>query len=94
MQPYGQAKYILDFYGLRHQKAKMIEELAELIVALQKNLLTDTEDLTSEILEEIADTLIMILQLLAHKCEYSKVYEIMDYKINRQIERIKAEVNR
>lgn len=94
MQPYGQAKYILDFYGLRHQKAKMIEELAELIVALQKNLLTDTEDLTSEILEEIADVQIMILQLLSYKGEYSKVYEIMDYKLNRQIERIKAEVNR
>lgn len=94
MQPYGQAKYILDFYGLRHQKAKMIEELAELIVALQKNLLTDTEELTSEILEEIADTQIMILQLLSYKGEYSKVYKIMDYKLNRQIERIKAEVNR
>ena len=94
MQPYGQAKYILDFYGLRHQKANMIEELAELIVALQKNLLSDTEDLTSEILEEIADIQIMILQLLSHKGEYSKVYEIMDYKLNRQIERIKAEVNR
>ena len=94
MQPYGQAKYILDFYGLRHQKAKMIEELAELIVALQKNLLSGKEDLTSEILEEIADIQIMILQLLSYKGEYSKVYEIMDYKLNRQIERIKAEVNR
>lgn len=94
MLHYAQANLILDHYGIEHQKAKTIEELAELIVALQKNLLTDTEELTSEILEEIADIQIMILQLLSHKGEYSKVYEIMDYKLNRQIERIKAEVNR
>ena len=43
MQPYGQSKYILDFYGLKHQKAKTIEELAELIVALQKDILEGKE---------------------------------------------------
>ena len=94
MLHYAQTELILDFYGIEHQKAKMIEELAELIVALQKNLLSDTDSLSREVLEEIADVQIMILQLLSYKGEYSKVYEIMDYKLNRQIERIKAEVNR
>lgn len=94
MLPYGQAQYILDFYGLRHQKAKTIEELAELIVAIQKNLLSGEEDLSREVLEEIADVQIMILQLLSYAGEFSKVYEIMDLKIERQLNRIKEEANR
>jgi len=57
MLHYAQANLILDHYGIEHQKAKTIEELAELIVAIQKNLLSDTDSLSREVLEEIADVL-------------------------------------
>lgn len=40
------AKRILRHYGLRHQKSKTIEELAELIVALQKDILSGNEGLS------------------------------------------------
>lgn len=92
MLHYAQANLILDHYGIEHQKAKTIEELAELIVALQKNLLSDTDDLSKEVLEEIADVEIMILQLLSYKGEFSIVYEIIDQKLGRQLDRIKEEV--
>lgn len=91
MLHYAQANLILDHYGIEHQKAKTIEELAELIVALQKNLLSDTDDLSKEVLEEIADVEIMILQLLSYKGDFLKVCEIMDRKIERQLNRIKEE---
>ena len=93
MLHYAQVNLILDHYGIEHQKAKTIEELAELIVAIQKNLLSDNEGLSREVLEEIADVQIMILQLLSYAGEFSKAYEIMDQKIERQIQRIKTEVN-
>nr|DAW57661.1 MAG TPA: nucleoside triphosphate pyrophosphohydrolase [Caudoviricetes sp.] len=91
MLHYAQANLILDHYGIEHQKAKTIEELAELIVALQKNLLSDTDGLSREVLEEIADVEIMILQLLSYKGEFSIVYEIIDQKLGRQLDRIKEE---
>lgn len=94
MLHYAQAELILDHYGIEHQKGKTIEELAELIVAIQKNLLSDTDGLSREVLEEIADVEIMILQLLIYTGEFSKVYEIMDKKIERQLNRIKEEGSR
>ena len=65
-----------------------------MIVANKKNLLSDTYTLSKEILERIADVQIMILQLLSYAGEFSKVYEIMDRKIERQLNRIKEEVTR
>lgn len=38
-----QARQILQHYGVLHQKSKSIEELAELIVALQKDILEGKE---------------------------------------------------
>lgn len=94
MLHYEQARLILNHYGIEHQKAKTIEELAELIVAIQKNLLSDNDGLSGEVLEEIADVQIMILQLLSYAGEFSKVYKIMDQKIERQLNRIKEEISR
>jgi len=91
MLHYAQANLILDHYGIEHQKAKTIEELAELIVAIQKNLLSGTDGLSREVLEEIADVEIMILQLLSYSNKFSIVYEILDQKIGRQLDRIKEE---
>ena len=48
--PFKEARYVLKHYGLRHQKAKAIEELAELIVALQKDLLSGKDGLSKEVI--------------------------------------------
>lgn len=86
------ARKILNHYGLQHQKAKTIEELGELIVALQKDLLAETEGLSPEVLEEIADVHIMITQLLAEESDMTTVSLIVEKKLKRQIRRMNNEI--
>ena len=85
------AKRILKHYGLQHQKAKAIEELGELIVALQKDILSGNEGLSKEVLEEIADVHIMLTQLLDDEGDKTQVSLIVDRKLKRQIRRIEKE---
>lgn len=86
-----QARQILQHYGILHQKSKAIEELAELIVALQKNLLSGQDGLSKDVLEEIADVHIMLSQLLDDEGDKTQVSLIVDRKLKRQIRRIKKE---
>ena len=88
-----QAKYILNHYGILHQKAKAIEELAELIVALQKDILEGKESHSRAVLEEIADVHIMLTQLLDDESDKTTVSLIVDKKLKRQMRRIEAEKN-
>ena len=76
---------IADYYGLDSQTDKTIEECAELIQALVK---LESRENT---IEEIADVQIMLKQMLyLLDCE-KEVEKVMEYKINRQLERIKEE---
>lgn len=84
-------RQILQHYGILHQKSKTIEELAELIVALQKDLLSGKEEHSRAVLEEIADVHIMIAQLLDDESDKTTVSLIVDRKLKRQMRRIKAE---
>ena len=85
------ARQILKHYGIMHQKAKAIEELAELTVALQKDLLSGKESHSRAVLEEIADVHIMLTQLLDDEGDKTTVSLIVDKKLKRQMRRIKAE---
>ena len=68
-----------------NQLNKTIEECAELIQALVK---LESRENT---IEEIADVQIMLKQMLyLLDCE-KEVEKVMEYKINRQLERIKEE---
>lgn len=87
------ARQILQHYGIMHQKAKAIEELAELIVALQKDILEGKENHSRAVLEEIADVHIMLTQLLDDESDKTTVSLIAGKKLKRQIRRIKAEKN-
>lgn len=76
---------IANYYGLDNQLNKTIEECAELIQALAK---LESRENT---IEEIADVQIMLKQMLyLLDCE-KEVEKVMEYKINRQLERIKEE---
>ena len=87
----GLARRILQHYGILHQKSKAIEELAELIVALQKDILGGKESHSRAVLEEIADVHIMLTQLLDDEGDKTAVSLIVDKKLKRQMRRIKAE---
>lgn len=80
-------KYIFNYYGIKHQKQQLIQELGELIVALTKN---DKEN----ILEEMADVQIMLDQFKTqNKNDEAKILKIQLNKVKRQINRIKNEAN-
>ena len=86
----GLARQILQHYGVIHQKSKTIEELAELIVALQKDLLEGKEKHSRAVLEEIADVKIMLMQMLFDEDDEEFVEKIMRQKLDRQLRRIEV----
>ncbi len=76
-------KKIFSKYGEEEQALKSIEELAELQRAIARKDLRNME-------EEIADVFIMLNQLLLFRgINKKKVLDLIDYKIKRQITRIK-----
>ncbi len=81
------ADYILNHYGAISQMFKTQEEMSELNVEIV-NFLTDKN---YNIEEEIADVWIMLLQLqLALNAD--NIDRIIDEKLDRQIARIKVEI--
>lgn len=91
-------QYIAEHYGYEPQSRQLIEEMAELTVAINKGwrkkhpLEYSAGSEYEHILEEIADTLIMILQI-KHLLgvEDKELLAIVEQKVDRQIERIKNE---
>lgn len=78
---------IIRHYGLRNQLRKLNEEVFELIEAIR-----DTRFYLSKnhIEEEFADVMVLLSQIKHfYNLDSEKIKEIMDYKINRQLERIK-----
>ena len=92
--------FIADYYGYEPQSRQLIEEMAELIVAINKawRKTLDTVDKIpnmddeERIEEEMVDVLIMIWQIkyLLGVGE-GELSHIMEQKLDRQIERIKSE---
>ena len=94
-------QHIADHYGYEPQSRRLIEEMAELTVALNKvwrsrhdyveTPNTDYVDYEN-ILEEMADVLIMIWQIkYLLGIGEGELSQIIESKLNRQIERIKNE---
>lgn len=82
---------IIDTYGTSAQTDIAIEECSELIKALLKARRGKDKPtvLRDAIIDEIADVEIMLNQLkIIHSCT-KEVDERIEYKINRQIERLK-----
>ena len=86
----GLARQVLRHYGVIHQKSKTVEELAELIVALQKDLLEGKQKHSKAVLEEIADVKIMLMQMLFDEDDEEFVEKIMRQKLDRQLRRIEV----
>lgn len=79
----NEIKTIADYYGLESQKVKCIEELNELIEAIESG----SSDI--HLAEEIADVEIMISQIkYLRNIPDEQVNEIKQYKIQRQLGRI------
>lgn len=80
---------IIDTYGADKQQDVAIEECSELIKAICKY--KRTLDHVENIVDEIADVEIMLNQLkIIFECT-GEVEDRIEFKINRQLERIAAE---
>lgn len=73
---------IIDFFGIKNQKVKAIEELSELQKEICKNLNHEFDDKALE--EELADAQIMINQLCVI-CGFTK--SDIEYHMNLKIKR-------
>lgn len=85
------AMLILNHYGAEAQKSKLCEELQELIDAAKDDLHYETPETRKHFIEELADVTIMVEQArlaltLEEKAEY---YKVIEYKINRQLRRMR-----
>lgn len=80
-------KAIADYYGWGRQLDKTIEELAELMVALMKYRHQGAS--LKEVIDEIADCLILLQQEMYLYNIKDKVEERIEFKIERQLKRIK-----
>ena len=84
-----QLKYIAEKYGTESQLRQLQEECAELIVACSK-ILRMSDKSINNLIEEIADVRVMIEQIEYLYGIKSLVKDEMIYKVERQLERIKA----
>lgn len=83
-------KRILANYGDRNQKKKALEELGELSLAIMDEMYC--EGSREHIKEEIADVYVMLEQLkMIYHITDMEVLEVMEYKVNRQLGRIRNE---
>ena len=81
--------FIINTYGTRAQQDIAIEELAELQKAILKHRRYSSKETEQEIIDEIADVEIMLEQLkIIYSC-HSDVERRVEYKIDREIKRIK-----
>lgn len=93
-------EFIAASYNKKVQTVKAIEELAELQQALSKIYLANESNsnyaerslLLKHVTEEMADVLIMLNQMISlHSIQFNELCEMFDYKVKRQIRRIKGE---
>lgn len=80
---------ILNHYGITEQVAKLKEEAYELIEASDGYI--NGTDSKAHFLEEIADVLVMIEQMIMHFNAQDKVDEIKKSKVERQLGRMERE---
>lgn len=90
-------QYIADHYGYEPQSRQLIEEMAELTVAINKlwrvkKGYCDKPEIVARlnIIEEMADVMIMLWQMeYLLGMDENELERFMDEKLDREIERIK-----
>ena len=83
-------KRIADYYGLKNQLKQLAEECSELSVEALHY--TREKGGTERISEEIVDVLIMIQQVIyLLRNDTEKLEKYADYKMDRQLSRIRKE---
>lgn len=83
---------ILKNYGDKAEKGKAIEEMSELSDEIFKDLLGELD--RDHLVEELADVLITLEHLInIYNISEEEILERIDYKLNRQFNRMEEENN-
>lgn len=87
---------IINHFGVDRQSRQAMEECGELIQAVNKMLRYPGDEIKRlELIEEIADVLIMITQLkIMFSIEKSELGRMIDYKRNRLVQRYRQSLQR
>lgn len=80
-------EFIAQYYGKRNQELKTEEEMKELLYELYNNMIKG--GVSENTPSEIADVIIMLNQLIYLYNIGDEVEKEIEFKINRQIDRIK-----
>lgn len=89
---------IASHYGYESQSRQLIEEMAELTVAINKwwrstGNLEERAAKRADIIEELADVSIVLSQIIYLLCGSKEVEEVKQAKIIRQLKRMESEEN-
>lgn len=79
-------KRIADYYKVKHQEQKLVEELGELLIEISKNMIANK--VTDNTASEIADVIILLTQIIYLYDIEQEVYDKYIFKIDREIKRI------
>lgn len=83
---------ISEYYSPAHQVGKAQEELSELYNELEMAVTINGRPIIpGNTWSEVADVIIMCIQLTMQHQKKDKVLEQMEYKVNRQLKRIETE---
>lgn len=81
-------------YTKENQIEKAKEELRELLAELESaKEINDTVTLPGNTWSEVADVMIMCIQITMQHGKIGKVMDQIKYKVNRQLKRIREEIN-
>ena len=90
----SKCKLIAEHYGKAKQRMQAVQELSELILVISRRAdqKENREKYISDMVNEMADSLIMIEQMRTlHDITESAIQKQIDFKLNRQLERISME---
>ena len=87
---------IVEHYGFNCQSRQLFEEMGELTVAINKwwrcdGSVEERATKRANIVEELADTQIMLDQMIYFLCCYKEVEDVKQAKIWRQLKRMESE---
>lgn len=84
-------RMIAEYYSKDSQSKKLLEEMVELAVEINFGLFENGGNLPDNTWSEVADVMIMCMQLAMQHDKEDAVKAQMEYKVNRQLERIENE---
>lgn len=83
---------IVEHYGEKHQRYKCAEELSELQTIILQDANQNGKVPKNRVIEEIADVYVMLKQIeLIYGIDSRDIQPVIDYKVERTIERAKYE---